>query len=156
MSRFFVTLAVAAATLSAAPLAAQPAASLVGKWTVEWEAGRRVENGVPSPIHATGVFTVVTSGDSLLGTMEVTKRSDGSAPPKPFTIGGRMTASGAAFRQVSQARMVSNGEEMSREAITTWTVRANGDQLEGSLSREITGMQINVEPSPIKGKRLPG
>lgn len=88
--------------------------------------------------------------------MDVTKRSDGSAPPKPFTISGRMTAAGAVFRQISQARLNMNGEEMTREAITTWTVRANGDQLEGSLTREITGLQINADPTPITGKRAPG
>ncbi|WP_337172839.1 hypothetical protein [Gemmatimonas aurantiaca] len=154
MSRLLIS--VAAALCMAAPLAAQPASPLLGKWSIEWELGRRVEDGVPSPIRASGVLTVVASGDSLLGTFEVTQRSDNATPPKPFTVGGRVTASGAAFVQRSEARLNMNGQEMVREALTTWTMRANGDQLEGSLSREISGMQISVEPTPVAGKRIPG
>lgn len=154
MPRMFAPLA--ALLLVAAPLGAQSASPIVGKWTVEWEIGRRVENGVPSPIRATGLMTVVASGDSLLATVEVTKRSDEQPLNKPVTIPGRTTAAGASFVQRSEARLNMNGESMVREAIQTWTVRANGDQLEGSLAREIVGLQINAEPTPITGKRVTG
>src|SRR5665213_2351854 len=72
-------------------LAAQAQQPLVGSWAVTVPAGMRMENGVATPMQATGALTVRVEGDSLIGTLKMEPIED--APDRPAT---RLTAKFAA------------------------------------------------------------
>lgn len=142
-------LAVAPATISA-----QSPAPIVGTWNIEWEVGRTKTNGGASPVMGKGTMKVVIDGDSLLATFTTTSRSDGQPITRPsFTIGGRRTATGATFVQVSEATLSNSSDERKQLAVSTWTVMVQGDQLSGQVTREIEGLGISMSPSPLKGTR---
>lgn len=150
MTRFVSTLAVAL-TL-ATPAQAQP---VLGTWSIDWELGRRVENGDVQSIKATGTLTLKTVGDSVVATVTVASRSDGMPAPKPYTMTGRLTADGATLSQVQQMRLNVNGEETVHEARVTWRVTATGDALSGEIEREMPGMMLaGGPPARIAGTRV--
>ena len=136
------------------PLDAQSASPLVGRWALEWELGRVSPND-PRAITANGTLTVVASGDSLIATFEVQRRSDGRALPAPFTAGGRGTATGTTFVQTQEARLNMNGEELVRQVRVTWNLRAVGDTLTGEMQREIEGLMTGAAlGTPVTGSRM--
>jgi hypothetical protein len=147
-------LAVAAAIpATAASLAAQPA-PIVGTWNVEWEMGRQIINGEATAITAKGTMKVEVSGDSLLATLTATSRSDNQPITRPpVTIGGRATASGAVFTQISEATLNMNGEERKQRSIGTWTLQVNGTALTGSVKRVIEGVEMDMPTAPVTGSR---
>ena len=133
--------------------AAQTALPPLGKWTIEYERGHRIENDVMTPIIGTGVLTVSQAGDSLSAVLEAGPRPDGSAVP-PAMLRGRMTNDGAVFLQKRQVQINENGEASTREIVLTWTLRAVGDALVGSLHSEVQGDHMPMVPSPVKGTRF--
>ncbi|MBL0172870.1 MAG: hypothetical protein IPP90_19625 [Gemmatimonadaceae bacterium] len=134
------------------PLAAQTGAAVVGKWDIEFARGQRVENDVVTNIMAKGKITIAMSGDSLLATLEVPPRPDGTPVPNA-TIGGRFTDGAAVFVQKQTVQLNMNGEMHSAEATVTWTLRANGDAMTGGIVRELPGMSVPTEPAPVTGTR---
>lgn len=156
MTRSILAASLVLASLSSIsrPSCAQSPNPLVGKWTIEYERGRRVENGAMTPIMGTGLLTIVQQGDSMVATLEPGPRQDGSVPP-PATIGGRATTDGVVFVQKTTAQMNINGEASTRELTLTWTLQATGDALTGTLARELPMMPEPVAPSPVKGTRRP-
>ncbi len=149
-----IAAASALSAFSAAAQSAPSASALLGKWNAEWELGRVVENEVVTPVMANGIITIETRGDSLLATIQVTKRSDGRPlPASAITLGGKASARGAEFVQKQTVRMNLNGEEMTREVTVTWTLNASGDQLSGSMLREMPFVSETPAPSEIKGTR---
>ncbi|MBL0938352.1 MAG: hypothetical protein IBJ03_05640 [Gemmatimonadaceae bacterium] len=149
-------IASAICSVSAVSQASAQAPALVGKWNAEWELGRMVENGEVTAIRANGVISVEASGDSLLATIQVTKRSDNRPPaPNVVTLGGRMSARGATFVQKQTVRLNMNGEEQTREVTVTWTLNAEGDKLNGSMAREMPFVSEAPAPSEITGTRIP-
>lgn len=140
--------------IALAPGAAQGQASpaIVGKWTIEYERGRRVENGEATPIMGSGEITIRQSGDSLVATLVTAAREDGSVPP-PATFGGRTKGEDAIFVQHQTVQITINGEQSARPITLTWTLRAAGDALTGTLDRELPMMPTPVPPSAVKGKR---
>lgn len=151
--RLLASLYLAAAAIAPVSLAAQ-AAPIVGTWNVEWEMGRTMTNGEATSILAKGTMKVVASGDSLLATFTATSRSDGEPITRPpFTIGGKATAKGAVFAQVSEITVNVNGEERKQRAVGTWTLEIAGDQLTGTVKREIEGATMDLPPSAVKGTR---
>jgi hypothetical protein len=146
-------LAAVTAAFVAAPLAAQSANPLVGSWNIEWELGRRMENGEATVVSAKGTLTIKPSGDTLVATLEATSRSDNAPLPKPYVLGGRTTTGGAAFTQHQQVRMNMNGEESTRDVLVTWTLRADGDALSGTMVRDMPGMSMAIPPGQVTGTR---
>ncbi|MCE2953885.1 MAG: hypothetical protein ACK6DR_04255 [Gemmatimonas sp.] len=155
MRLFLPTLLAVAVAIpaAAASLPAQPA-PIVGTWNVEWEMGRQIINGEATAVIAKGTMTVVVSGDSLLATLTATSRSDNQPLTRPpFTIGGRATATGAVFTQISEATLNMNGEERKQRSIGTWTLQVNGTALTGSVKRVIEGMEMDMPPAAVTGTR---
>lgn len=145
------TLVVAAALL--APLDSHAQANpLVGKWEVEYERGRRIENGEETAIMGKATLTITLIGDSAAGTI-VGPRPDGTLPP-PTVLTGKVTPAGVVMVQKTQARMNTNGEERVIDGTITWTLNAAGDTITGTIVRDLPGVPIPMEPSPVKGTRL--
>ena len=147
-----ITSALALATIVAAPMTAQGTNPVVGKWDIEYERGRRVENDVPTPIMGKGTLTIVQQGDSLVATLEPGPRPDGSASP-PSTAGGRMTAAGAVFAMKRSATMNTNGQMSIQELTLTWTLQASGDTITGTMKMEMPHEDEPAAASPVKGTR---
>jgi hypothetical protein len=145
----------AAVILSATGLRAQAPHPLVGKWTIEFQRGQRMENGTVTPMMGTGELVVTVRGDSLVATLTTSgTRPDGSVAP-PAVMSGKADGGQAVFIHQTTAQLNLNGEARSAVAVTTWTLRVAGDALEGTMAREIKDVMVQVpmEPSPVKGKR---
>ncbi len=147
--------AVALVTLVAAGVGqahAQSQTALVGKWTIDYERGRRIENGEVTPIMGRGELTVVQSGDSLVATLVGSPLPDGTVST-PSTFGGHAKGDDVVFVQHKTAKVETNGEASTLNITLTWTLRAAGDALTGSLASELPGMPEPMDPSPVKGTR---
>lgn len=152
--RLSARIALSAAFVLPASLSAQAAPPILGKWTIEWESGRRIENGDVTVVKSTGEIEVVASGDSLLATVTAKSRTDGAPLPKPFTMGGRITVAGGVFNQASVVTINMNGEAKEQKITSKWSLSAEGDNLQGSISRDMPGgMMIQMEPAVVTGKR---
>ena len=79
-----------ALTVGTSSLFAQSAGAIVGKWSIEYERGRRIENGSATSIMGTGTLTIAQQGDSLVATLEAPPRADGTPTP-PATIAGKLS-----------------------------------------------------------------
>jgi hypothetical protein len=138
----------------ATPAAAQ-SLPVVGTWAIDWELGRRIENGDVQLIKATGLLTLKIVEDSVVATVTVTSRSDSMPAPKPYVMTGMLTAKGASVSQVQQMRINMNGEESVRDARITWHVTVTGDTLSGEIEREMPGMMdAGGPPARITGTRV--
>jgi hypothetical protein len=146
---FAVSLVVALAT----PTLAAQTHPLAGRWEMDYERGHRSEDGVLTSIRGKATLTLELRGDSLVGTFEPAAQPD---MPKPATqrFAAKPTARGAVFVVRSEIKLNMNGEIETREAVTTWTLEATGDTLEGTTLRTFTGMEMAVEPVPVKGTRV--
>lgn len=128
---------------------------LVGRWSVEYERGRRIENGETTPIMGTGRFTIEQRGDSLVAVFEAGQRPDGTVPP-PVTLTAPATAPEVTFTQQQLATITINGEQQERRVTLTWTLTASGDTLVGTLRREMPALPEPLPPTPVTGTRLRG
>lgn len=143
-----------AALLVAAPLLAQAQAHpLVGAWDIEYAGAMHIENGMPTPVMMKGTMTVVAQGDSLVATVKTTPPA--GMPPRADMRLATISASGpVTFIYRSQARVNINGEESVRESITTWSLTVSGDQLSGTMARQVGGGELpGGDPQPVKGTR---
>lgn len=148
----YVAALVTLVALGAGSAHAQAQNALVGKWTIDYERGRRIESGESSLIMGTGELTIVQSGDSLLATLVAPARPDGTIPP-PSTFGGHPKGDDVVFVQHKTAQVETNGEASTVNITLTWTLRASGNVLAGSLLSELPMMSGSSEPSPVKGTR---
>lgn len=154
MKRTILAAVISSAVLcTAAPIHAQATGTVVGRWAIEYESGRRMENGEVTTITGKGTLSITQSGDSLLATMEAGPRRDGSPQP-PSTMSGRATPDGAVFVQKQRVTLNMDGDAQTREITATWTLQANGDVLTGTMARALPGMADGPPPSPIKGTRI--
>jgi hypothetical protein len=147
-----IVCAAASAVAVNSPALSQAPHPLVGSWSVEYERGRQVENGVATPIMGKGALAIVVQGDSLVATLTSGPRPDGTTAP-PAVMSSRPTADGAVFVQKSKARVNVNGDTQEVEMTLTWTLRAAGAELTGTLAREIPAFQDAAPPTPVKGTR---
>jgi hypothetical protein len=154
MSRLMSAAFLTAILCTPEPLFAQ-ANPLVGKWRIEYERGRRIENGAPTSIMGTGTIAIVTRGDSLVATLESGPRPDGSPTP-PATFSGRSTTDGTVFVQKANVQVNQNGEVRSVEITLTWTLNASGDALTGTLLRTMPMLPEGQSPTPVTGTRVAG
>ncbi len=147
----------AAALLVLAPLAAHAQShALAGKWTIEYAGGMRIENDTPTPIMAKALLTITVAGDSLIATLAM--EPNPNLPPRPESRFAALKVAGneIVFTQRSEARLNMNGEEQLATAVSTWTLKADGDALTGTLGRRIEGMDLPMPPAqPVTGQRAP-
>jgi hypothetical protein len=161
MTKHFPRVLAVAALLAASQLAAPSAADaqaphpLVGTWKIEYERGRRIENGEATPIMGTGRLTIEQRGDSLLAAFEGDPRPDGTVPPRT-TAGARASSPEVVFTQEQTATITINGEQQERKITLTWSLNAIGDTLGGTLRRDLPMMPEPLPPTPVKGTRVRG
>ncbi len=137
--------------ISAASLPAQQA--LVGAWKVSYAGEVRVENGAPTVTTRTGVLTIAAAGDSLIANL-VTDASPDLPPRPPLRLATRASGEQAVFESRSTATLNMGGNMQTATAVSTWTLKVNGDRLEGSLARRLEGMEgPPVAPQPVTGTR---
>lgn len=143
--------------LHAAPLAAQ-APSFVGSWQLSYPRGKTIENGEETTIWGTGVLTVVSQGDSLIGTLVAEPTPD--LPPRPpARLAAAATKGEATFRSRTEATMSRNGSESTVKVVSTWKFTVRGDSLVGTVARELEGYGTggaNPPAEPVKGSRKKG
>lgn len=146
-----------ASLLLLSPVAAQAQSHPVaGKWAIEFAGGMRIENDVPTPMMAKGTLTVTEQGDSLVAVLHVEPSEYMRARPDARFTAAKVPGKAATFTQTSTARLSMNGEEQVTTAVTTWSLSAEGDVLNGTLVRRIEGMdEAGAMPTPVTGKRVP-
>lgn len=146
----------AVALLACSPLAAQAQSiPLAGKWTIEYAGGMRIENDTQTPIMAKALLTISVVGDSLVATLLM--EPNPNLPPRPESRFAALKVAGneVVFTQRSEARLNMNGEEHLATAISTWTLKADGDTMSGTLGRRIDGMDVPMPaPQPVTGTKL--
>ena len=143
--------------LNAAPLAAQ-APSFVGTWQLSYPRGTTMENGEATIIWGKGVLTVVSQGDSLIGTLVGEPVPD--LPPRPpARLAAAATAGEATFLSRTEATMNRNGNESTVIVLSTWKLAVRGDSLVGTVARELVGHDTggaNPPAEQVKGSRKKG
>ena len=142
----------AAVLVLAAPRARAQSNPLLGAWTIEYQRGLSNENGEITPIMGKGRLDVVQKGDSLIATLSAAGPSDGPARP-PIRLAGVFSGPGATFIGTSSARVNMNGEEQIIPSTMSWALRANGDAIDGTMTRTVPGHEVGGAPSPVKGTR---
>jgi hypothetical protein len=131
--------------------AQQPA--LVGTWRITYTAGLRMENGMSTAIMGSGTLTIVAQGDSLIGEL-VTDSSAGLPPRPPARLAATASTGEATFTSRSKAMVNIKGNRQEATAVSTWTLRASGDSLSGSVRRTLEGFDAPPQgPSPVTGTR---
>lgn len=153
--RLAVMAALAGFTIPAVlPAQAHP---LVGTWDLTYAAGMQVTNGVATPVEATAAFTVTAVGDSLVAVL-VRPYMDGmpERPPARFTT--KVSDSWPiVFEQRAEAHLNVGGTMETRVAVSIWKLTVNGDSLEGTVERNIEGLDIPTGgPQPVSGVRKRG
>ena len=155
-SRFLNSLLLGAAALGtgSGPVQAQ-ANPLLGSWAINFAAGTRIENGTPTTITGTGKLVVQLQGDSIIARL-IPDPMDGATRPET-----RMAAVNGAGKVVfvhrGQAHVNMNGEARDVTSISTWTLAAQGDALEGTVERRLEGVDAPSRgPQPVSGTRIKG
>ena len=88
---------------------------IVGKWSIEFAAGMRIEDGVPTVLMAKGTLTIAADGDSLVATLHVEPSAEIPARPDArFTT--RMHTGTVIFEQHSQALLAVFNEAAAKRA----------------------------------------
>ncbi len=128
-------------------------ATLVGTWQLSFPIGMQVDNGVPTPILGTGMLTVEAVGDSLIATLVTDHAPDMPARP-PARLAAGMRTGEAVFTSHAPGQINMNGEERDINVISTWTLTATGDNLAGTVQRQIEGFDgLAQDPQPVSGAR---
>lgn len=127
--------------------------ALPGKWSIDYERGRRVENETVAPIMGTGTLTIAVQADSVVLMLESGPRPDGTTPPAT-RIAGKLSTDGATLVHTQVVTLNMNGEMTTREVTLTWKLQATGDVLSGTFQREMADMPEAHEPTPVKGTRV--
>ncbi len=126
---------------------------LAGAWDITIPAGAMVENGVATPIMATGTLVFGVERDSIIGTLQLEPPAGYPARP-PARLAAKLGASPAVFVVTSQATINANGVESVRSVTSTYTLAATGDAIEGTVERYIEGEEMPMSgPQPFGGKR---
>ncbi len=152
IAKTLTALAIGAAAL-APQVQAQSNHPVIGRWTIEYEQGRRMENGVVTPIIGKSTLVVEADGAALKGTVMVGPGPDGAARP-PQVMTGEVKPEGAVFTRLTKARINANGDERELDVTVVWTLVAAGDELTGTMSRDIPGIPDASGTSPVKGTRI--
>jgi hypothetical protein len=105
------------------------------------------------PVMMKGKLVVESVGDSLIATLKTEPTADIPERP-PLRMATKAAGSPVVFVHKSQATLRMGSEESQRTAISTWTFKADGDSLEGTLERAIEGIEMQMGgPQAFKGTR---
>jgi hypothetical protein len=145
-------LLLAAITLPA--VAAAQSHPLLGAWNVTVPSGMRIENGQPTTIMSNGTMTVTSVGDSLIAMLDV-EPPEGMPKRPPRRLAGLRAAGAVTLTYLAEAKMMSsNGETLTRTAISRFTLTAAGDALTGTITREVEGVPgMGMAGEPVTGTR---
>jgi hypothetical protein len=147
-------LTLAAGLIMLPTLARAQSHPLVGKWDVELVAGQRIEDGVSTSVKAKGTLEIVQQGDSLIGTL-TTVPVEGMPQRPPARLAGKRIDGTMTFVSVSEGTLSGNGESLTFQAISTWSLTATGDSLQGSVTRELVGVSMPaMGAQPVTGTRV--
>ena len=125
--------------------------SLAGTWDVSYQAGMRIENGEETPIIANGTLTIEVTADSTIATLLITP-----GPEMPARPPQRMAAANhqpTVLVVHGKATINTNGVERELKSTSTWTLSASGDDLTGTIERNIEGLAQGPQAVPVKGTR---
>jgi hypothetical protein len=150
--RALVAFGILAALVAAAP---QPKAHpLVGKWNIEYERGRRMTDGEAQSIMGKALLEVTARGDSLVGTLTPESPGDGRSAPPPSALAGTGTGNSADLKSSASSNVNINGETRTINISMTWALKAEGDNLSGTMTRHVPDMPGVASPAPVKGGRV--
>lgn len=151
--RRLLALAAFALCLPVADSAAQ-SHPLAGKWTLEFVAGQRIENGEVTDIKGSATLVLDVAGDSLIGTL-TTHPQPGMAQRPPVRIAGKRVDGELTLVSIGEATVNASGDETKVKVISTWVLRANGDAVQGNVTRELIGIEIpDMGAQPVTGTRV--
>jgi hypothetical protein len=154
MIRTGVVVALVAVSVGSLRSGPAPAANpLVGVWQIKYPAGARIENDTPTIITGSGRLTITTVGDSLVANL-VPAPIEGSPAGQPVRFAAKATEGTVVFTQHATVRLNINGAEQKATSVSTWTLTANGDRLEGTVDRKVEGFDMPAAgPQPVTGAR---
>jgi hypothetical protein len=141
-------------TAAVAPAAQAQSHPLAGKWNIEYERGRRMTDGESQSIMGKALLEITVKGDSLLGKLTMEPAAEGRSAPPPQALAGTGSGSTASLKSTAESRINMNGEERVVNITMTWDLKADGDNLTGSMAREMAGMGAAMTPAPVKGTRV--
>ena len=146
---------VLALTLGSSPLAAQQH-PLAGVWQLTYPAGVQIDNGVRTVLMGDAQLTVEAQGDSLIATLAFVPQPGLRSRP-PVRMAAMAGTGPVVFVQRSTATLNTDGNEREAVALSTWTLSASGDAIEGTVARRIEGFpEGDQDPQPVKGTRRKG
>jgi len=124
-----------------------------GSWRLSYPIGMQMTNGMPTPILGTGVLTVEANSDSLIGTLVTDPDPDLPSRP-PARLAAGLTTGEAVFTSYAAGKVNMSGQERDIDVVSTWTLKAAGDSISGTVSRQIEGFEgMGQEPQPVTGTR---
>jgi putative sterol carrier protein len=140
-------------TTALAPAAEAQSHPLAGKWSIEYERGRRMNNGEATPMMGKATIELTVKGDSLVGTM-LNEGAAGMPAPAATPIAGTGTGGAATLKSSATSTVNLNGESRTITIAMTWELKADGDNLTGTMARVIPDMPGMGGPTPVKGTRV--
>lgn len=140
-------------TLAMLLASAQPH-PLVGVWRLTYPWHTEIRNGTAMAYQENGELTVEAKGDSLIATV-TTVPTSAFSPTRPFRLATVPSGTEAVFVERNVVTHTGTGGE-TREAVvvTTWVLRGAGDELVGSLERQVEGTGSRRTPRPVTGRRI--
>lgn len=146
MRRLFALSPLVIATIAAAPPSV--AHPLAGKWSIEYERGRQVMNDEVTVITGKATLEITQRGDSLIATLTPV-----DAGPVQ-RLAGTGSGSSATFKSTNTVHIDDDDGNVQTVAVTiTWELKADGDNLSGTLTREAPGRRLPGGAAPVKGTR---
>jgi hypothetical protein len=141
--------------VSVSTVAAQQS-PFAGAWQMSYVAGMRIENGVGTPVQATGVLTIEVRGDSLIGNLVTDPAPDRPIRP-PLRMAAKAEGATPVFVSEGQATVRRNGTQLEVTVVSTWKLAVTGDSLVGTVERRLEGIDVPDQGAqPVKGKRREG
>lgn len=133
-------------------LIAQDEPARNGRFTVTWKAA-----GGDGPIRirgeAKGILQVATQGDSATIRLEMTQRADGQPSNTVQSIAGKWRGDTLQFTQTVESQVNAAGQQMPMTAYSDWRVLIVGDELRGTVFMHKSGMNIDIPPLVVAGRR---
>jgi hypothetical protein len=71
-----------------------------------------------------------------------------------FFMRGRQTASGGELLQYPRTTLSNGNDDRQPEAVVTWQLIVRGDQLSGTIRRDLGVMGIELPPVQVTGTRV--
>jgi hypothetical protein len=140
------------ASAPAASFAQDGAPARNGRFTVTWKPA-----GGDGPIRirgeAKGILQVATHGDSATVRLEMTQRADGQPSNTVQSFPGRWRGDTLLFTQTVESHVNAAGQQMPMTAYSDWRVLIVGDALRGTVFMHMSGMNIDIPPLVVVGRR---